>query len=205
MKRQMIVPEGFRKLTPEEKRKICNGAGSSQAGFDFVPDTMYGLNLNAAADIHDYMYFVGKTRLDKIIADIVYLHNMFAYIEQESYWFMVWLRENRALVYVDAVNIAGDDSFFLREKANHYYKEHIGTSVAISFRIHWLEIIKKFVLFSDKKNVKFKLINKGYDLTDINSNFINVIYDLIKEYEAENNLKVVSDYESWFQSVFKKT
>jgi len=202
MKRQMIIPESYRKLTPEEKSKICNGAGSSQYGFDFVPDTMYGLNLNIAADIHDYMYFFGISRLDKIIADVVYLHNMFAYIESNSYWFMVWVRENRALSYAMAVNSFGDGSFFIDGKYNTSCRDDLDLIDFINVVGLRLEAIKRFVLISSKKNITFN--GNVFDGSRISEYYIDVIELIISKIEEETNEKVISDYEKIFNSYFKK-
>ncbi len=138
MIREFIQPKGFLDLTTEEFSSICNGAGSAQH-IDLVPDTMYFMNMNEAANIHDYMYYKGYSRFDKIVADAVYLYNMFYLIEQGSYWFR-FLRKRRAIKYAFAVNYLGDGSFFLKEKDNILY-ENFPTK---SHKHDW-SIIKKFI------------------------------------------------------------
>ena len=44
--------EGYQKLTPDMKARICNGCGA-KGMFDFIPDTMYGMKICEACNIHD--------------------------------------------------------------------------------------------------------------------------------------------------------
>ena len=56
-------------LSEKDRKEISNGCGSKSAFWDFVPDSMWFLDISKACDIHDYMYKIGKNRLDKDRAD----------------------------------------------------------------------------------------------------------------------------------------
>jgi len=203
MKISLIYPKGLLELTPEEKALICNGAGSSQYP-DFVPDTMYGMNMNESADIHDYCYYVGMTRIDKIISDCLYLYNMFADINNRSSWLLSFPRKSRALLYVEAVNAFGDSCFFEDKKHNKVNCDDRDFLQFIDDAEKWLFIIKKFVLFCGKKSIKFKLLNKAYTKDDIGTKFTEIILCIIKEFEIENKTKVSIENGIYGESFFKE-
>ena len=64
---KIYAPITYWELSPEEKKEICNGCGAKD-GLK-VPDTFWGLNMEEACNIHDYMYSTGKTHYDKLFAD----------------------------------------------------------------------------------------------------------------------------------------
>lgn len=101
---------------PADIFAICNGCGSAQAKFDFVPDTIYGLSIAPACYIHDWEYATGTTQEHKDMADIRFLTNMLKIIENNSGWGIAWLRRRRAYKYFDAVRAFGDDAFYKGEK-----------------------------------------------------------------------------------------
>lgn len=202
MKIKLIYPAGYLDLTPEQKSKICNGAGPAEF-IDLVPDTMWGLNMNPTSDIHDYCYFVGKTRFDKIVSDCLYAYNSFAYIMNESFYLMTFLRKNRAMLYVEAVNAFGDTWFFTKGKCNLGNKQEFSFMEDINHAKEWLEIIEKFVLFCGKKSIKFKLLNKIYTNDEINYKFPEIISCIIREYELQNKKKVMIENEFPEKSFFK--
>lgn len=103
-------PEDFIWASDTFRDMICNGMGPEGYGW-IIPDTMYGLDLGPAGDIHDWMYGYpqGLSRLD---IDNIFLENMRAIIKQNGGWSMVqWLRGRRALKYYHAVRLGGDKHF----------------------------------------------------------------------------------------------
>ena len=106
------APDAYWALDKKVKKTICNGVGPKGYGLLF-PDTIWGLSMTEAADIHDFMYHVGKTLEDKELADTIFLDNMTLIIEQET-WFE-WvkaLRLHRAELMYDAVDEFGESAFF---------------------------------------------------------------------------------------------
>ena len=98
---------------PVELFTICNGCGSAQAKFDFVPDSVYGLSIKPACFIHDWDYHHGKTASDKRRADIRLLDNTLMIIDMGSAnGFMKWIRRRRAYKYYDAVASFGGKAFW---------------------------------------------------------------------------------------------
>jgi hypothetical protein len=109
---KLYAPPEYWLLTPEEKARICNGAGPKGYGWA-VPDTLYGLSIRSAADIHDYMYHVGTTLADKLEADRVFLNNMLRIIGAKTHFkWLAWLRTRRANKYYWAVDQFGGPAFW---------------------------------------------------------------------------------------------
>ena len=112
----LFAPATYWKLNPHEKKKICNGCGTKGLGGILVPDTLYGLSIEEACNIHDYMYHIGHTIEDKEKADRVFLNNMLRIIESVKYpWYLKWfkwLRCQRAMKYYQAVRDFGGPAFW---------------------------------------------------------------------------------------------
>lgn len=107
----LYAPPGYHDLPPAARERICNGCGSARAKFDFVPDTIFGLPIRAACDIHDYMYFMGETIEDKERADRVFLNNLLRLIDARGGWLRS-LRRLRAWHYYRAVAALGGPAFW---------------------------------------------------------------------------------------------
>ena len=109
----LYVQYGYQKATPQQKKKICNGAGPRNFGW-IVPDTVWGLRITQAANIHDWMYHHGKTIQDKQRADRVFKNNMQRLIDaKKNQWRWVKdLRYSRAAKYYWAVDNFGGTSFW---------------------------------------------------------------------------------------------
>lgn len=108
---------GYTELSDVERFVICNGCGSAQSKFDFVPDTLYGLSIKEACYRHDYAYFWGQTEAHKRAADRQFLANMLTIIEQQSgNALMRNLRSLRAVKYYMAVRDMGDKAFWANKR-----------------------------------------------------------------------------------------
>lgn len=108
---ELYAPPEYWRLTPEQKAGICNGCGSRSTAW--VPDTIWGLSIKAACNIHDYMYHAGATQEDKDEADIVFLNNMLRIIQAETLWpVLARLRAHRARIYYRAVRDFGGPFFW---------------------------------------------------------------------------------------------
>jgi len=110
----LFEPDSYKKATREEKEKVCNGCGSSRSKFDFVPDSLLGLNINKCCCIHDWMYEFGKTVEHKNEADRIFLNNMIRTIDRkiDQYWWMKKLRKRLAKKYYIAVKYFGGSAFW---------------------------------------------------------------------------------------------
>lgn len=109
----LVAPEGYWELTPEEKASICNGAGSK--GGIKVPDTMYGLDMTEVFNIHDYGYYIGETLEDKRLEDRRMLSNCLIMINNAKGWvhrILSPFRRRRALKYYEAVYYLGAKAFY---------------------------------------------------------------------------------------------
>ena len=103
---------GYRNLTPELKASICNGAGAEGKWISgFIPNTMYGLDVEEAFNVHDYDYFMGGKREQKNVADRRMLENLLIIINNKGGW-LQGLRRRRAMKYYEAVHHFGDEAFW---------------------------------------------------------------------------------------------
>lgn len=94
--------------------QICNGCGAANAKFDFVPDSIYGIKITEACNIHDWMYHFGNDLEDKKRADRVFLNNMIRIIKsKKNQWKWVKaLRYRRAKTYYEAVKHFGGSAYW---------------------------------------------------------------------------------------------
>ena len=58
----MRFSESYKNATPEQKAEHTNGCGAANAKFDFVPDTIYGLDISPACKAHDWEYYEGSIK-----------------------------------------------------------------------------------------------------------------------------------------------
>jgi hypothetical protein len=106
----LYAPARYWLLDPEAHREICNGCGPKGFGL-FVPDTIWGLPITEACDIHDFMYAMGETEEDRREADRVFLNNLLRLVEGGCRWLRP-LRRRRALTYARAVMALGGPAFW---------------------------------------------------------------------------------------------
>lgn len=108
---QLFAPVGYINLTPDRKKFICNGCGA-KSGIK-VPSTFWGLDISEACQIHDYMYYVGKTYADKLEADRVFKNNLTRIINARTgSWLFRKLRHRRKKTYVYFVSEWGDTAYW---------------------------------------------------------------------------------------------
>jgi len=112
---RLKAPPDYWTLSPEKKKEICNGCGAK--GGMPVPDTIYGLRITEVCNIHDFMYHIGVTELDREMADEWMLDNMRTLINNSA-WYLRGPRKVRAKLYYRAVRTFGKKPFFSgKEKA----------------------------------------------------------------------------------------
>lgn len=111
MKIQIYAPQDYIKLSSQQREKICNGCGAK--GGISVPNTFWGLDISEACNVHDYMYFIGKTYSDKQEADRVFRNNLSRIIEARTSWgFLKRLRHRRKKTYCLFVEEWGDTAYW---------------------------------------------------------------------------------------------
>lgn len=110
---RLIAPDDYSKLSPEAKIFYCNGCGTKGLGGWLVPDTLYGLSITEACNVHDYMYHLGTHQHEKDHADRVFLDNMYRIVHEGKQWgWLKWLRRRRAYKYYLAVQKFGGGAFY---------------------------------------------------------------------------------------------
>ena len=93
----------------DDYRTHCNGCGS-KGGVKF-PDTMWGVDIEAACNIHDIGWARAKTYEDLVEANEVFDNNLKKIVDAESNSFTVWFRRMRVAKYVSAVELKGTDTY----------------------------------------------------------------------------------------------
>jgi hypothetical protein len=111
---KLYAPEAYWLITPEIREALeINGCGPKGWLNALVPDTIYGLKIAAACDIHDYMYIVGETQAHKEEADDVFRNNLIRIIMANTdNRLLRWLRLKRVKVYYEAVSNFGGPWFW---------------------------------------------------------------------------------------------
>ena len=103
----LYAPASFLTSSVKELELVCNGCGAANSKFDFIPDSIYGLKITAACNIHDWMYHEGRTIEDKDEADRTFLNNLLRLFSTTGNRFLKWLRRRRAYKYYEAVAAFG--------------------------------------------------------------------------------------------------
>jgi len=111
VKTSLWAPAEYWELTPEQRRTMCTGCGTASTWW--VPDTVWGLNITPACNIHDYMYIMGDCEKDRKTADQVFLNNIIRIIQAKTrFRILSWLRRRRAVIYYQAVRLFGGAAFW---------------------------------------------------------------------------------------------
>ncbi len=109
----LYAPASYIAASPEVRAQVVNGCGPGGWKVDIVPDTVWGLSISAACDIHDWMYATGATLADKDSADRVLLNNCLRLINAAGGWRILRaLRRRRARTYYEAVQHLGGPAFW---------------------------------------------------------------------------------------------
>lgn len=106
-------PKELEELSDEEIPYYWNGIGGEGCWYnDFIPDTVWGLDISLASGPHDIAYHVGETEEDRTKADEEFLRNMYKIIDKESTWALKWVRKRRVYKYYLSVRMFGKESFW---------------------------------------------------------------------------------------------
>jgi len=89
-------------------KEICNGCGARD-GFN-IPNSLLGVSVSEACNVHDFMYDEGKTSEDRKFADEMFLQNMRELVSVGD-WFLIRERRLLVLVYYWAVRLFGCKAF----------------------------------------------------------------------------------------------
>lgn len=108
------APQDYVTAEPELRRRVCSGCGPRGGLNGLVPETIYGLNISEACNIHDWMYaFAEPTVHAKNKADRVFLNNILRIINGKTKGrLLLFLRRKRALKYYYAVKYFGGPFFW---------------------------------------------------------------------------------------------
>ena len=105
--RTLYVPHSYQIATRDERLKRCNGCGPKGLGW-LVPDKFWGLDVQLACDIHDWMCSESRDDNERRAADEAFLNNLLYLIETRSCCTLLrWLRSYRAMTYYNAVREGG--------------------------------------------------------------------------------------------------
>jgi len=117
MKVSLYAPKEY--WEGDHKGRDCRGCGPGGIGDWLVPDTIWGLNVRDACHIHDYMYDVGETELDKRISDRVFLNNLVRIVEAKGGLFKTF-RLIRCVIMYYSVAVFGGPAFWMGKNDNQF-------------------------------------------------------------------------------------
>jgi len=106
----LFVPESYRRATPLERSRYCNGCGGAATGWLtwlvnwFIPQSVWGVCVRPACDIHDWSY---AHALGKFRSDLMFLCNLLILCWFGGSRWIFSLRALRCLTYYLAVTIFG--------------------------------------------------------------------------------------------------
>ena len=112
MKPELYTPESYKNASSYEKDRVCNGCGPKGIGSVVIPNSIWGVNITQACNVHDWMYDRGCTIQDKEQADRVFLNNMIRLIGHSSFRWLTRLRQMSARNYYRAVRDFGGPYFW---------------------------------------------------------------------------------------------
>ena len=104
----LLVPNKYYDLITSIDKYESNGCGSKDILGAIIPDSLYGLDILSACDIHDLMYSDGGTDTDREEADNLFLENMNRLIDKsKSNKLIKVLRIVKSKIYYMAVRLFG--------------------------------------------------------------------------------------------------
>jgi len=110
---KLFAPATYVSAPEAIRQAVVNGCGTGGWKGALVPDTIWGLSITAACNIHDWMYAAGSTLAEKEEADRVFLNNMLRLVESAGgLWLLQRLRRRRAWIYYQAVYRFGGPAFW---------------------------------------------------------------------------------------------
>lgn len=113
MSATLWAPVEYWKADARSRADVCNGCGTEGWKGALVPDSIWGLRITDACQIHDWMYHFGVSIRCKDEADRVFLNNMVRIInEAGGFWLLRKLRLHRAHIYYRAVVKFGGPAFW---------------------------------------------------------------------------------------------
>ncbi len=112
-KLKLYAPKSYWEASEDELKKITNGCGTDGWKGALVPETLWGLSVSTACNIHDWMYQKGQSFESKEEADRVFLNNMVRTVNYNTNnCILKKLRRHRAKVYFEVVSLFGGDAFW---------------------------------------------------------------------------------------------
>lgn len=111
----LTAPQSYLDAIPEVVAQVVNGCGPGGWKFDIIPDTVYGLSIKEACNIHDWRYTLGTSEADKDQADKEFLSNCLALVSNDKSFLgyaLHYPRRLRAREYFEAVHCFGDNAFW---------------------------------------------------------------------------------------------
>lgn len=110
---KLYAPELYISASPEVRATVVNGCGPAGWKGRLIPDTIWGLKITEACNIHDWMYTTGETIADKDESDRVFLNNILRLIDAAGGWrLLIKLRYQRAQEYFEFVRTFGGPYFW---------------------------------------------------------------------------------------------
>jgi len=85
----ILAPKSYTDASAKDLCDVCNGCGPDGWKGKLIPDTIVGVRITAACNIHDWMYHAGGSDQDRLNADRIFLHNMLTLISRSNRWCVI--------------------------------------------------------------------------------------------------------------------
>jgi len=112
------------KYSRKRIEELTNGCGPAGWKGWFIPDSILGVNIKEACNIHDFMYLVGESERDREKADRVFRNNMLRIVMEASKTRLTrWLRRKFVERYYKTVRSAGGTYFWEDKNEDCEFKD----------------------------------------------------------------------------------
>lgn len=111
----LFAPVSYWQALQSVRDQLTNGCGTGGWKSDLVPDSILGVDISEACNIHDWMYVMGSTIAAKDEADRTFLNNMLRLINEDAGALSGILRPLRRAIawgYYEAVHKFGGPAFW---------------------------------------------------------------------------------------------
>jgi hypothetical protein len=116
----LLAPRSYIIVNQKVRDLTCNGCGPKMIEF-LVPEKLWGVDIEKACDIHDWMYSEGEDESDRNFADDVFHKNMLLLIYAHPCSRVLRrMRLRAARLYYNAVRGLG--SIFFKSRVKRMFK-----------------------------------------------------------------------------------
>ena len=97
---RLYAPQEYLQASNDKKFKICNGCGPDNILHRIIPNSIFGVDVTEACNIHDWMTTNSRDLTERLHADSVFFANLKKLINKAGGSTLLrWLRVSAARLY----------------------------------------------------------------------------------------------------------